>query len=262
MLSNQVFNIFRKPQNDESIQKVEWRTYYPYVKSFRNNDVIEIDINQSDAYDALYDSLLFISGTVERIKGDGRATFVNNAGDFMFQSATYEQNGKELEAVREVGIVSTVRGFLTYTDEDIKHLAISGWTYPNSFGIIQTTFLTFNILIPVKHFLNIFNDHQCVSYGKHTIRLVRAGDDSNCFKIDETAGTVASKTEVKLNIENIELKVKRIFPHDQIKLQLLKAIQADSPILIPFRKWELHMLPALTQGAKNEIWTVKNSSFL
>nr|XP_023027928.1 uncharacterized protein LOC111515966 [Leptinotarsa decemlineata] len=175
MLFNQVFNIFRKPQNDESIQKVEWRTYYPYVKSFRNNDVIEININQSDAYDALYDSLLFISGKVERTKGDGHVTFVNNAGGFMFQSATYELNGKELEAVREVGIVSTVRGFLTYTDEDIKHLAISGWTYPKSFGIIQTTSLTFNILIPIKRFLNIFNDYQSVSYGKHTIRLVRAG---------------------------------------------------------------------------------------
>ncbi|XP_074035584.1 uncharacterized protein [Leptinotarsa decemlineata] len=218
----------------------------PVCQSFRNNDVIEININQSDAYDALYDSLLFITGKVERIKGDVRVTFVNNARGFMFQSATHEQNGKELEAVREVGIVSTVRGYLTYIDEDIKHLAISGWTYPNSFGIIQTTSLTFNILLSIKHFLNIFNDYQCISYGKHTIRLVRAGDDSNCFKIDETAGTVASKTEVRLNIENIELKVKRIFPHDQIKLQLLKAIQADTPILIPFRKWKLHMLPAFT----------------
>nr|XP_023021559.1 uncharacterized protein LOC111509936 [Leptinotarsa decemlineata] len=246
MLSNQVFNIFRKPQIDESIQKIEWRTYYPYVKSFRNNDVIEININQSDAYDALYDSLLFISGKVEKTKGDGKVSFVNNAGAFMFQSASYEQSGKELEAVRELGIVSTVRGFLIYTDEDIKHLPTSGWTFPDNTSVINTSHLTFNMLIPIKHFLNISNDYQCVSYGKYTIQLVRAGDDSNCFKIEKTPHALMPKTEVKLKIENIELKVKRIFPHDQIKLQLLKAIQAETPILIQFRKWELHMLPALT----------------
>ncbi|CAG9818040.1 unnamed protein product [Phaedon cochleariae] len=57
-------------------------------------------------------------------------------------------------------------------------------------------------------------------------------------------------------------RLKRLFPNDQIKLQLLKAIKADTPILIPFRKWELHMLPSLTTGATNEIWAVKTSSFL
>ncbi|CAG9820738.1 unnamed protein product [Phaedon cochleariae] len=40
------------------------------------------------------------------------------------------------------------------------------------------------------------------------------------------------------------------------------AIKADTPILIPFRKWELHMLPSLKTGATNEIWAVKTSSFL
>ncbi|CAG9825814.1 unnamed protein product [Phaedon cochleariae] len=119
------------------------------------------------------------------------------------------------------------------------------------------------MFIPLKHLLNIFNDYECVSYGKHSIRLVRAGNDNNCFKITETAvGTAVVPTKVQLEIENVELKVKRLFPNDQIKLQLLKAIKADTPILIPFRKWELHMLPSLTTGATNEIWAVKTSSFL
>ncbi|KAJ8914808.1 hypothetical protein NQ315_014553 [Exocentrus adspersus] len=40
---------------DESIKKVEWRTYYPFVKYFRNNDTIEITTNQWDVFDAMYE---------------------------------------------------------------------------------------------------------------------------------------------------------------------------------------------------------------
>jgi hypothetical protein len=50
-----VFNIFQKPQFDETIQKIESRSYYPYVKSFNNNDAIEITINQSDSWQLMYD---------------------------------------------------------------------------------------------------------------------------------------------------------------------------------------------------------------
>ncbi|CAG9818880.1 unnamed protein product [Phaedon cochleariae] len=156
----------KKPHIDESIQKVEWRTYYPYVKSFRNNDVIEININQSDAFDALYESILHISGKVTRTEGVGRVGFVNNAGAYMFQSISYDQNGKELES----------------------HAAS----------------LAFSMFIPLKHLLNIFNDYECVSYGKHSIRLVRAGNDNNCFKITETAaGGAIVPTKVQLDIENV-----------------------------------------------------------
>lgn len=127
MSSTQVFDLFRRPRMDESIQKIEWRTYYPYIKSFRNNDVIEIAINQSHVFDATYDGLILI-------------------------------------------------------------------------------------------------------------------------------------TTVKLNIENVELKIKRIYPNDDIKLKLLKVIKADTPIVIPYRQWDLHMLPALTVGATKEIWAVKTTS--
>ncbi|CAG9817190.1 unnamed protein product [Phaedon cochleariae] len=181
----------------------------------------------------------------------------------MFQSISYDQNGKELESVRDVGTVSTVRGYLFYSAEDTKQLAIAGWTYPKNVEVINAASLAFSMFIPLKHLLNILNDYEWVSYGKHSIRLVRAGNDNNCFKITGNAvGTAVVPTKVQLGIENVELKVKRLFPNDQIKLQLLKAIKADTPILIPSRKWELHMLPSLTTGATNEIWADNTSPFL
>ncbi|CAG9818879.1 unnamed protein product [Phaedon cochleariae] len=98
---------------------------------------------------------------------------------------------------------------------------------------------------------------------KQSLARIQTDFKSATDEITETAvGAAVVPTKVQLEIENVELKVKRLFPNDQIKLQLLKAIKADTPILIPFRKWELHMLPSLTTGATNEIWAVKTSSFL
>lgn len=56
-----------------------------------------------------------------------------------------------------------------------KHLAIARWSYPpdnGGGGIINATILTISMLIMLKHLLNIFNDHECVSYGKYTNRVV------------------------------------------------------------------------------------------
>lgn len=256
MLSTQTFDLFRRPRIDESIQKIEWRTYYPYVKSFRNNDVVEIAINQSDVFDATYDGLLLITGKATKT-GNGDVSFVNNAGAFMFSSTAYEMNAREIESVREAGLITTIRGYLCYTSEDSKHLAIAGWNYPTS--PLLNADGSFSFLIPLKHMFNIFNDYRVVTCGKQTIRLIRSSNDDNCFHVNEKSGST-TKTTVKLNIENIELKIKRIYPNDDIKLRLLKAIKVDTPIVIPYRQWDLHMLPALTAGATKEIWAVKTTS--
>ncbi|XP_023312299.1 uncharacterized protein LOC111692490 [Anoplophora glabripennis] len=241
---------------DESIQKVEWRTYYPYVKSFRNNDVIEIIINQADVFDATYDGQILISGKITKV-GNGGVSFVNNAAAFMFSSATYEINAKELKSIREVGLVSTVRGYLSYSAEDSKHLSIAGWNYPNVATLNADG--TFNFLIPLRdEEINLFNDYRVVTCSKQCIKLIRASNDSNCFLVKEKVTT--DKTTVTPDIQNIEVKIKRLYPNDEIKLSLLKAIKADTPILIPYRQWDLHMLPALTAGATKEIWAVKTTS--
>ncbi|KAJ8916444.1 hypothetical protein NQ315_014657 [Exocentrus adspersus] len=250
MLSAQAFDIFRTPRMDESIEKVEWRTYYPYVKSFRNNDTIEITINQSDVFEAMYDGLLLISGKVKK-NGGGTVSFVNNAGAFMFSAISYEVNVKEIESVRDPGLVSTVRGYMCYTEEDSKHLVVAGWNYLGYF----------NFLIPLKHLFNIFNDYRVVTCGKQTIRLTRSNNDNNCLLVTEkTTGSTTTTTTASIDIENVELKIKRIYPNNDIRLKLLKAIRADTPIVIPYRQWELHMKPSLPQESTHDVWPIKTTS--
>ncbi|KAJ8913909.1 hypothetical protein NQ315_005706 [Exocentrus adspersus] len=261
MLSAQAFDIFRTPRMDESIEKVEWRTYYPYVKSFRNNDTIEITINQSDVFEAMYDGLLLISGKVKK-NGGGTVSFVNNAGAFMFSAISYEVNVKEIESVRDPGLVSTVRGYMCYTEEDSKHLVVAGWNYPNA-PLLDSNEEHFNFLIPLKHLFNIFNDYRVVTCGKQTIRLTRSNNDNNCLLVTErTTGSTTTTTTASIDIENVELKIKRIYPNNDIRLKLLKAIRADTPIVIPYRQWELHMKPSLPQGSTHDVWPIKTTSVM
>ncbi|CAG9819990.1 unnamed protein product [Phaedon cochleariae] len=244
MLLAPVFDVFRKPRLDESITKVEWRTYYPYVKSFENNDVIDITVNQADSWLAMFEGIITIKGKL-KVTGGGTGTLTHNAGAYLFDSCTYELCNEELDTVRYTGITSTMRGYLCYTPEDSRHLAIAGWNYPNA-PILNTDVAT---------------------WGKQSIRLVRARNDANSVKVVERANTALqgspqTQSIAKITIESINLKVPHLTPNDDIKLQLLTRIKADEPMMIPFRRWELHELTALTQGSTIEIWSVKTCSAL
>lgn len=260
---DQIFDIYRKPQFSETIQKVDYRTYYPYVKSFNNSDVIEISINQRDSWLLMHDAALLIDGKLEITKGDGEAALINNFGAFLFDRISYEINGKEIDGIRDPGIVSTIKGYLNYSSDDSNHLGIAGWNYPAQ-PIVSTIakISTFNIRIPLHHLFGIFNDYQLAQFGKQTIRLVRARNDSDCQIITEKTAAAAGTTKAKLTVENISLKVQVITPNDLLKLQLLESIKSDRPIVIPFRKWESHELPQLTKDATKEIWSVKTCTAL
>lgn len=255
-LTPQVFDVYRSPVIDESIQRLETRTYYPYVKSFMNNDIVEITINQGDAWLLMYDAALFIKGKIEKKSGEGSYDLVNNGAAFFFDSISYELNGKELDSVRDPGIVSSIRAYLCYAPDDEKHLLTSSWLFPGKSSVVNTDG-TFCVRVPLKHLFGIFNDYEYAICGKQTIRLTRARNDNNCLLLQPTSNTDLT---AEVTITNIELKVKHIQPNDMLRLNLLKAIKANKPILIPFRKWEIHELPNLTVNATREIWSVKTSA--
>lgn len=249
MLSTQIFDLYRKPQNDDSIVRLESRTYLPFVKSFQNNDTIEITINRKDIWTLMYDAEIVIRGSLKVTSETGSVGFVNNAGAFFFDYIAYELNGVEVDNVKDPGIVSTIRGYLCYNEDDSRSLAIGGWNYPER--AIYNDDGTFFMRIPARHLLNIFNDYKVATCGKQTLRLVRARNDSNSVIV------VGNATTTSLSITNVELCVKHISPNDILKLELLKALNSDKPILMPFRRWEFHELPSLTDGGTKEVWAVK-----
>ncbi|CAG9823886.1 unnamed protein product [Phaedon cochleariae] len=159
MLSAPVFDVFRKPRSDESITKVEWRTYYPHVKSFENNDVIDITVNQADTWLAMFEGIITIKGNLV-VTGGGIGTLTHNAEAYLFDSLLCEDT------------------CVTHLE---THARNSGWNYPNA--PILNADKTFSMNIPLKHLFSIFNDHQVATWGKQSIRLVKARNDANSVKV-------------------------------------------------------------------------------
>ncbi|XP_045466136.1 uncharacterized protein LOC123674982 [Harmonia axyridis] len=260
MLSNQTFNLYSPINNDESISKVETRTYLPFIKSFNNNDSIEVSINRSDTWLFMHDAVLIIKGQLEKTAGNGTIKLVPNCGAFLFDSISYELHGTEIDSVREPGLISTIKGYLCYDKDSVRELETAGWTYPNDPEINADGSFIFRI--PLKHLLNFFNDYHLAICGKQTIRLIRSQNDNNAMKITAGTGEAVGVTKGQVKIHSIELKVKHIHPNDVLKIELLESMKSNRPILFPFRKWEIHELPNLTTNSLTEIWTVKTTSII
>ena len=249
--------IFQSVNVDESIAREEWHTYHPFTKSFNYSDEIEIVINQQDVFVDISQAHIYIEGIFkeETTTGKtGKCELSNNAGAFLFESVTYELNGKEIDKIRDPGLTSTVRALLCLNGQESKALECAGWNWPS--GTVKPIISGsghFNFLIPLRFLLNIFSDCNKVIMGKQKIKLVRARNDENAYT-NKTGDKKANIT-----IESIELKVRHVYPNDILKLTLLEDIASNKPIFIPFRSWEIHELPGLRK-TKKDVWSVKSMS--
>ena len=245
--------IFKPINNDESIVREEWHTYHPFTKSFNNSDEIEIVINQQDVFYDMSEAELYITGKFEEETAEnkvGTCTLTNNAGAFLFESMTYELNGKEIEKVRDPGIVSTVKSMLCLTENESRGLDMAGWIWPfTTQKTIDETTKEFSFRLPLSFLFGVFADYKNVLMGRQKLKLVRARHDDNCY-------TSTGTKKATITLSSVELKVKHVYPSDAVKLRLLDDIAKNKPIFIPFRNWELHELPALRKTSR-DIWTVK-----
>ncbi|XP_044757181.1 uncharacterized protein LOC123317795 [Coccinella septempunctata] len=260
MLSNNTFNLYQPVNNDESITKVETRTYLPFVKSFGNNDTIEITINRADTWVLMHDAALIIKGKLQKTAGNGTVQLVLNGGAFLFDTISYELHGTEVDSVRDPGLISTIKGYLCYDKDSVRELETASWSYPDDPKINADGNFVFRI--PLRHVLNFFDDYRLAICGKQTIRLMRSQNDNNAMKITPGPEETVNATKGKFTIDSIELKVKHIYPNDVLKIELLESMKSNRAILFPFRKWEIHELPTLTANSLTEIWNIKTTSII
>ncbi|KAJ8953458.1 hypothetical protein NQ318_023577 [Aromia moschata] len=126
----------------------------------------------------------------------GTEEFTNNCGAYLFNSVTYELNGKEIDKVRDPGTVSTIRAYLSYD----RHNEISGWNFPEGrFATHHPTAHTFSLRIPLRHLFGLFCDYKKVMFGKHVLRIIRARNDNKYFKVsDNTTNGVLTINDLSL----------------------------------------------------------------
>lgn len=255
-----ILQINNLPQFDNSIESYEVHTYNPYNNSFKENDEIRIPIHQQDVYILPSASSIYIEGiaTVSQRDDTGKVikknvNFTNNAISFLFQDIRYEMNGVEIDRVKNVGITSTMKSYISMNQGESKLGALWNWNVNDS--IIKDSSGLFSVIIPLKNLLGFAEDYNKIILNcKHELILNRSSTNINSVKI-------STKEDVEINIQRVQWRVPHIKVSDRERLSLLKCLEKDRPVQVAFRNWDLYEYPLLPKTSKHS-WSVKTASQL
>ena len=235
---NDILNITNAPSYDNSITKIEYHSYSPFLQSFGLSDEIRIPIQQQDLCILPSESYIYLEGSLTKDDGTFSTTkLTNNAVAFLFEEIHYELNGVDIENNKNVGITTTLKNYVSLNENESKILENASWflnTNTSSTG-------TFNFCIPLKNLLGFAEDYKkIITNARHELILIRTRTNDNAYYIKDGK----DNEELKLSIFKLQWRVPHVTLSDSNKLTLLKQIQTKT-IQIHFRNWEMYEYPTL-----------------
>lgn len=249
-------NVFSKPRIDETIAKEDFHTYLPFTLNSNHNDSICIEVKGTDLVTATYASYIHIKGTYEVADPTKAYSFANNAACFLFEEIQYRLGSNQIiDTCKQPGITASIKGYISYDEDDTRRFSCTTWN-PNNDESKQQVFQDghFSCIIPLSHIFGFCEDYRrAIINMPQQLMLIRSKSDINCYKSRET--------EVKFTLTRISWEVPHLKIADDPEEKLLDRLHRSPSILLPFRKWELHELPAFSTS-KLQVWRVKNSNEL
>ena len=251
-----ILNVLADASYDNQIINKEFHSHQPYISTaFDSNDEIRIPIQQQDIYTLPSESLLYIEGKI--LKQDGTVVkdtkFINNGIAFLFDEIRYELNGVEVDKNKNVGVTSTIKGYLSFNKLKVNELENAAWGMDNT-SVTDTKGL-FNACIPLNILLGFAEDFKTIIVNaKQELILIRSKDDKTALKVDGT--------EVpKITLTKIQWKIPYVTVNDSERLKLLKIVENGQWLTIAFRSWALYEYPILPIAAR-QTWAIKTSTQL
>lgn len=254
---------------DDTITNIQYHSYNPFTNSFNYSDEIRIVIQNQDLYVLLHKSYIYIEGTVvvnapaAAAAGANQAAinaanaareppnFVNNAAAFLFDEIRYELNGFQIDSCKNVGITSTLKGYISFTPHDVARMANASWNKESNTPAVAGTI---NFCIPLKNIFGFAEDYQNILMNaKHELILLRSRNDTNAL--------VGANNISTITINKIQWHVPHVTVSDEQKLKLFQIIEKQLDVTLQYRSWELYEYPVLPTTDKH-IWSVKASSQL
>lgn len=252
---------------DTKITKIEYHSYIPYTNSFRNNDEIRILVQQSDTYPYLHDSCLYIEG---KIAEPDKVSLYNNGVSQLFEQVRLEINGVEVDRTRALGVTSSIKNYLSCTPDEYYCYENAGWTFRDDTSIHDSTTGKFSVCIPLKYWMGFFEDFKKILVNSRLeLILTRKNVDPFNIALVSSVGTVTtSKVPATLGTGIVPIEIKKIvwkIPHvsvdDRERLKLMKNIEKEKSLFIPFRSYETYEYPELGDS-KKVVWNLKTASKL
>lgn len=251
-----ILDISHAPTYDTSIDGIEVHSYKPYVTSFNRNDEIRIPINQQDLYVLPSASTLYIEGVVKVNKRDSKENvssvqLTNNPWLFLFQDIRYELNGVEIDKVKNAGITTTMKSFISLNESESKMSKAWCWDIDGTKNMHAGNF---SVSIPLCNILGFAEDYKKVIINcKHELILLRSNTNYNCLKLN------TNEVLQDIELHKIVWRVPHVKVSDREKINLLKVLEKDRAIQLAFRNWDLYEYPMLPKTTKHT-WSIKTSS--
>lgn len=255
-----ILNVTEKALFDNSIINAERHTHQPYASTtLNNNDEIRIPLQQQDLYVLPWNSLIYIEGKLitHDNKVSATAKLVNNALAFLFSEIRYEIGGLVVDRVRNPGLTSTMKGYVSYNTNESKRLENAGWSPTKD---ITTNLVdkkgNFNVCIPLSMILGFCEDFRKIILNlRQELVLIRSSSDVNAI-VNSTEGE-----DMKIELTKVLWKVPHISVNDVERLTILKYMERSIDLELAFRSWELHEYPLL-QETQRHSWSIKTTTQL
>ena len=244
---------------DESILSWELLSFDPFNPTkLGPNDEIRISLQQTGKYPLPCKSELYLELKIENEDGQPlKNTFlINNAPAFLFKELRYILNGVTIDSVRDIGTTSTLKGYMSFNENESLKLQNGGW-YPKEAtpkSIMTDEKGNASLCIPLKMYSGFFEDYnKIILNSQQELILIRSNDDSNAL-----VSTVDTE-KPKITITKLCWRVPHITVGIPQELALTKIIDKNNDILITFRSWELVEYPELLENTRHN-WPVKTST--
>ncbi|XP_072375135.1 uncharacterized protein [Diabrotica undecimpunctata] len=253
-----ILNVLGQPFSDTTIEDYRFQQYQPFSTANLNyNDEIRNSIQDLDALTLPCNSYIYIEGKISTDQNRLPTKFklINNGISFLFRELRYELNGVIIDVVRNIGLVSTLKNYLSYNENESKLLQNSGW-FPKDGNLLIDAHGNFNVCIPLKIWSGLFEDFRKVVVNmRQELILIREKDD-----LDAVIATDESE-KPKIQLNKLYWNVPHILPNISEQLRLNKIIRSNVDLPIKFRSWELIEYPTLNNATRHT-WPVKTSTKL
>lgn len=258
-----MLSVTDKAQYNESIKEYEYRSHAPFTSTtFNPNDEVRIAIQQQESFTHPGESFLHIVGTLTKDDGSSEDTdlkIVNNGIASLFDEIRYEIGGTVVDRTRNVGITSLLHALTTLTPPQEKRLESASW-----FGYgEQKAKKDFSVCIYLNRLMGFFEDYNkvIINQRQELVLLLSSSFKNAVYKAVPTIVGNNAEPTFKLTINSIHWRVPHVKVSDEHKLMLLKVMNQDRALEMPFRSWELYEYPTLPSTTKQS-WTIKTSSQL
>lgn len=230
-------NIFKK--YDEHIERVQYKTFIPVNNTQLNtpNKDTTFKINNMDSFLHIKNTKFYIYGRYLQKDGkeypkDSKIQLIGNFASYLFSKIVVKIRGKILDEIEYVGVVSTIKGVISYSLNENGPTINSGFVsnFKGGGNFCVMGYLSHTGLASLKDILcPIFNCDMEICFTRNT-------DDDALLK-KEITGTA----DGKIIIDEFTLKIPNIEYHPLEKVLLLNdltKISQEKNYTFNFKSWQ------------------------